>query len=336
MSSKISKFRSLWVLLIFMLISACSGEKKIEPQKGRFAFNKGNAVVPVFDAQSAYNFIEAQVSFGTREPNSIGHRQTREYLMETLRGYAGSNAVFAQDFQFGGYDSEILNLTNIIAAFNLNSRERILLAAHWDTRPRAEEESDPIRRNEPIIGANDGGSGVGVLLELARIFSEHMPPLGVDIILFDGEDYGKPSDLDNYFLGARAWSANPPVPGYSPRFGILLDMVGAEGATFPKEGFSRRYAPALVNNVWDVARELGYDHIFIDRNGPPVADDHWIVNMIANIPMIDIIHYTSPDNQTVQFPEFWHTHNDTMEIISTETLQAVGDVLIEIIYNRLN
>lgn len=329
-------FRAICVISTLFIFFACSADREPEVQKGRFAFNKGNANVPEFDAQSAYRYIETQVSFGTREPNSIGHRQTREFLIETLRGYAGTNAVFSQDFQFVGYDGEVLNLSNIIAAFNLNARDRILLAAHWDTRPRADEESDPNRQNEPIIGANDGGSGVGVLLELARIFSENMPPIGVDILFFDGEDYGKPSDLDNYFLGARAWSANPPVPGYSPRFGILLDMVGAQGATFPKEGFSRRYAPALVNNVWDVARELGYDHIFIDRNGAPVADDHWIVNIIANIPMIDIIHYDSPDGQSVQFPEFWHTHNDNMDIISTETLQAVGDVLVEIIYNRLN
>lgn len=305
-------------------------------QSGRFAFNKGSVSVPDFDVDSAYDFVEAQVGFGSREPNSRGHKQTRDYLIETLQGFAGHNGVYAQNFELIGYDSEKLELTNIIAAFNPTAKDRILLAAHWDTRPRAEEDEDISRQDEPIIGADDGGSGVGVLLELARIFSEHNPPIGVDIILFDGEDYGIPSDLNNYFLGARHWSANPPVPGYSPRFGILLDMVGGRGATFPKEGFSRRYAPMLVDNVWKVALELGYDDYFLDVEGPPVADDHLVVNQLARIPMIDIIHYTTPDGEKVVFPPYWHTHNDSMEIIDKSTLNAVGSILLEIIYNRLN
>lgn len=305
-------------------------------QSGRFAFNKGSVSVPDFDVDSAYDFVEAQVGFGSREPNSRGHKQTRDYLIETLQGFAGQNGVYAQNFELIGYDSEKLELTNIIAAFNPTAKDRILLAAHWDTRPRAEEDEDISRQDEPIIGADDGGSGVGVLLELARIFSEHNPPIGVDIILFDGEDYGIPSDLNNYFLGARHWSANPPVPRYSPRFGILLDMVGGRGATFPKEGFSRRYAPKLVDNVWKVALELGYDDYFLDVEGPPVADDHLVVNQLARIPMIDIIHYTTPDGEKVVFPPYWHTHNDSMEIIDKSTLNAVGSILLEIIYNRLN
>lgn len=320
-------------LLMIGLILGCSSEPQ---QSGRFAFNKGAADVPDFDVESAYDFVEAQVEFGTREPNSSGHKQTRDYLIETLRSYAGQNAVYAQDFQVSGYNGEILELTNVIAAFNPSARDRILLAAHWDTRPRAEEDDDSSRHGEPIIGADDGGSGVGVLLELARIFAQNNPPIGVDIILFDGEDYGVPSDLNNYFLGARHWSANPPVRGYSPRFGILLDMVGGKGATFPKEGFSRRYASTLVDNVWDVAHELGYQDYFLDVDGPPVADDHLVVNQIAQIPMIDIIHYTTPDGESVEFPPYWHTHDDNMEIIDKTTLDAVGSILLEIIFNRLN
>lgn len=293
-------------------------------------------MVPPFNADSAYVFIEKQVQIGPRNPGSAGHLEGRNMLLEIMRNYAGRSSVYAQNFDFVGYEGEEFRLTNIIAAFNPSARDRILLAAHWDTRPRAEEESDNILVHEPILGADDGGSGVAVLLELARIMSENTPAIGVDILLFDGEDYGHESDLDFYFLGARHWSANPPVTGYSPRFGILLDMVGARGATFLQEGFSMRYAPTLVENVWNVADELGYNSFFVKRRGGPVADDHMIVNQVAQIPMINIINYKSPDGQSVEFASHWHTHDDNMDIIDKQTLQAVGDVLVEIIYNRLN
>jgi glutaminyl-peptide cyclotransferase len=327
------KYRFLLPLWLLLFIVACSETK--EPQRvSRFDLIDQNNVVPAFNADSAYIFIENQVRFGTREPNSVGHRQTRDYLIGELRRFAGSNAVFAQDFWVEGYNGETLALSNIIAAFNPQATTRILLAAHWDTRPRAEEDADPLRRENPILGADDGGSGVAVLIELARLMSENMPPVGVDILLFDGEDYGTSGDLDRYFLGARHWSLNPPVPGYSPRFAILLDLVGAKGAVFPKEGFSRRYAGPLVHQIWSLAAEMGYSNYFIDVAGPPVADDHMIVNQVAGIPMIDIIHYRTT-GQEIQFPDHWHTHKDNMDIISKETLQAVGDVVTEIIYNRI-
>jgi glutaminyl-peptide cyclotransferase len=318
-------------LVLGYLIVGCSSAP---PSSGRFTLTPQQRPVPVFSADSAYAFIYNQVQFGPRNPNSQAHRDTRDYLIGTLRKFAGERMVFAQNFTHPAYDEEDLELTNIIAAFNPSSKDRILLAAHWDTRPRAEEELNPDLKSEPILGADDGGSGVGVLLELARIFSETMPPVGVDILLFDGEDYGHSSDLDFYFLGARHWSANPPVPGYTPRFGILLDMVGAKDAQFPKEGFSLRYAAPLVDDIWRIATEMGYSNFFIPQRGGPVADDHMIVNQVAGIPMINIIHYYS-DGQNVQFAPHWHTHNDTMDIISRETLQAVGNVLTEIIYNRI-
>ena len=240
--------------------------------------------------------------------------------------------MFVQEFQQTVYEND-LTMYNIVAALGLQYSDRILLAAHWDSRPRAEE--DPDNPGQPILGADDGGSGVGVLLELARIFSENDLPIGVDIILFDGEDYGEVSDLDNYFLGARHWSNNPPVPGYSPRFGILLDMVGGENAVFYKESYSMRYAPNLVDEIWSIADNKGYDDLFINQRGGAVADDHLIVNRQTDINMINIIHHSVNENGTVQFPPYWHTQNDTMEIIDRSTLQAVGDVLLELIYNRI-
>lgn len=314
-------------LLFCMLLLVSCGD-----QKANLQFERQSREVPAFDSDSAYNFIEDQVNFGPRVPNSEAHVQTRDYLVSELKKSAGESSVFVQEFQQTVY-GDTLTMYNILAGFGLEQPDRILLAAHWDSRPRAEE--DPKNPDEPILGADDGGSGVGLLLELARIFSEHDLPIGVDIILFDGEDYGRVSDLDNYFLGARHWSNNPPVPGYGPRFGILLDMVGGENAVFYKENYSMRYAPNLVDEIWSIAAAKGYDNLFINQRGGAVADDHLIVNQQTDINMINIIHHSVNENGSVQFPPYWHTQDDTMEIIDQTTLQAVGDVLLELIYNRI-
>jgi hypothetical protein len=172
-------------------------------------------------------------------------------------------------------------------------------------------------------------------MEFARIFSENELPIGVDIILFDGEDYGRTSDLDNYFLGSRYWGNNPPVPGYSPRFGILLDMVGGENAVFPKEGYSMQFKPDLVNEIWSIAEEFEYDNLFIDERGGRISDDHIIVERLTGIPMINIIHHRLDVNGRVDFPVYWHTQNDNIEIIDPNVMQSVGEVLLELIYNRI-
>lgn len=302
-----------------------------EKEGAGLEFERQGRSVPQFSAGNAYSFIEEQVNFGPRVPNTEAHRQTKNYLRNQLQQSAGSRNVFVQEFEQEVYGQNLI-MYNIIAGFGLQHKDRIVLAAHWDSRPRAEE--DPVNPDSPILGADDGGSGVGVLLELARIFSVQDLPIGVDIIFFDGEDYGEVSDLDNYFLGARHWGNNPPVPGYSPRFGILLDMVGGENAVFSKEGYSMRFAPNLVNEVWTIAAQLGYGELFIDQRGGNVADDHIIVQQLTGIPMINIIHHRA-DGGVVQFPPYWHTQNDTMEIIDQNTLKAVGDVLLELIYNRI-
>jgi len=314
------------LLFCILLLVSCGD------QKANLQFERQGREVPAFNSGNAYNFIEEQVKFGPRVPNSDAHVQTKDYLVSEFEKSAGQGNVFVQEFQQTVY-GDTLTMYNILAGFGLQHPDRILLAAHWDSRPRAEE--DPDNPDEPIIGADDGGSGVGVLLELARIFSENDLPIGVDIILFDGEDYGEVSDLDNYFLGARHWSSNPPVPGYSPRFGILLDMVGGEDAVFYKESYSMRYAPNLVDEIWSIAAAKEYGNLFINQRGGAVADDHLIVNQQTDINMINIIHHSVNENGSVQFPPYWHTQNDTMEIIDQTTLQAVGDVLLELIYNRI-
>ncbi|CAN5235405.1 M28 family peptidase [soil metagenome] len=320
------KILSIILILLLVTLSSCG-----EDESG-LEFERQGREVPEFNAQNAYNFIQEQVNFGPRVPNTEEHVLTKDYLREQLASVAGARNVFVQEFQQEVY-GENLTMFNLLASFGLHHQDRIILAAHWDTRPRGEE--DPVEPESPIPGADDGGSGVGVLLELARIFSENEPPVGVDIVFFDGEDYGEVSDLQHYFLGARHWGNNPPVPGYSPRFGILLDMVGGENAIFSKEGHSMRFAPNLVDEIWSIAARLGYDNLFLDQRGGNVADDHIIVRQLTGIPMINIIHHTVDDRGNVQFPPYWHTQNDNMDIIDTATLQAVGDVLLELIYNRI-
>lgn len=324
--TKGSKYSLLFLSLMF-IFSSCSKD-----HKNQLYFEEQGQPVPEFSADSAYKFIQKQVAFGPRNPGSKGHQQAKEYLLKKLRAYAGDRAVYAQEFTAAGYEGDTLALTNIIAAFNLQSTDRILLCAHWDTRPRADEDST--NADKPILGADDGASGVAVLLEMARLFSENPPPVGVDIVLFDGEDYGKKGDLSKYFLGSRYWSANPPVKGYAPRFGILLDMVGGENARFPKEQYSLAYAPALVNGIWTVAADEGFEEWFVNKKGRYISDDHLIINRLTDIPVIDIIRH-NPSAKGAGFASYWHTHQDSMQIISKETLNGVGSVLAELIYNRI-
>lgn len=315
----------LTVIIACLTVSCSSNDAKLH-------FEPQGQAVPTFNADSAYYFVSKQVSFGPRVPNSEAHKQAKQYLLAKLKAYAGSRNVFPQVFSTAGYDGDTLAMTNIIAAFNPTAGDRIMLSAHWDSRPQADQDSVDI--DTPILGADDGGSGVAVLLELARLFRDNPPPIGVDIVLFDGEDYGKESDLSNYFLGSRYWAKNPPVKGYSPRFGILLDMVGGQSAQYPKEQNSMRYAPALVNELWSIADNKGYDNLFIDKKGSIISDDHVVINQILGIPTIDIIHHESAENGA-NFPPYWHTHRDNMDIISKKTLMGTGSVLAELVYNRL-
>ncbi|NBC64114.1 MAG: M28 family peptidase [Bacteroidetes bacterium] len=312
-------------IILFLVFVGCNTEPGLQ-------FQEQGREVPEFSAEKAYQYIEDQVNFGPRVPNSEAHRKAVQYFRNHFVETAGQQSVFIQSFQTEVY-GDSLQLYNILASFATDKQDRILLAAHWDSRPRAEK--DPNDPESPILGADDGGSGVGVLMELANIFEENEPPIGVDIILFDGEDYGETSDLANYFLGSRYWGNNPPVSGYSPRFGILLDMVGGQNAQFPKEGYSMDYAPNLVNEVWAIGQEFGYNDLFLDEIGSRISDDHYIVERLTGIPMINIIHHRMSPTGELEFPPYWHTQNDDMDIIDREVLQAVGDVLLELIYNRI-
>jgi Zn-dependent M28 family amino/carboxypeptidase len=230
-----------------------------------------------------------------------------------------------QEFVHIGYGGERLALTNVIASFHPQATARVLLCAHWDTRPRAEHDEDKSRRNEPILGANDGASGVAVLLEIATLLRSSPPAIGVDIVLFDGEDYGMETDHQRYLLGSR-YFASQRAADYVPRFGILLDMVGDKFLDLPKEGSSIRYAPDVVTLVWNTAASLGIRQ-FTNEEGEEVLDDHIPLNE-AGIRTIDIIDFNYPD----QTNRFWHTHQDIPENCSAESLEAVGTVITQVVY----
>jgi hypothetical protein len=286
------------------------------------------AGLPQFLGSNAYDHVVAQVGFGPRNPNSEGHSKTLKYLLDELAKYTSN--IVQQNWVHDGYNGEKLNLTNIIASFNPSATRRILLVAHWDTRPRGEQDPDSSQRMKPILGANDAGSGVGVLLELARVMKEHPPTVGIDILLVDGEDYGKESDLDSYFLGARYFAKNLP-PGFKPAFGVLLDMVGDRNASFPMEANSMHYAPDVMRTLWDAASALGL-HQFKRMQGPGISDDHLPLNE-AGIPTIDIIDADMVGNNTNDpSRQYWHTQEDTIDKVSAETLGAVGRLMVYMIY----
>lgn len=287
-----------------------------------------------FNADSAYVYLARQVAFGPRVPNTEAHRLTGDWLVSELKRHGAE--VTEQKAQLKAFDGTILNSRNIFARFPASSKVEkkgapILLLAHWDSRPWADQDPDPQRRNEPVDGANDGASGVAVLLEIARQLSLNPINKDVDILFVDAEDWGSEGDDDSWALGTQYFVEHPPVKGYSPEFAILLDMVGGDGATFCREYFSERYAPHISEQVWQTAEKLGYGKMFLNRMGSAIMDDH--VQLIrARIPAIDIIEY-HPDEES-GFNSRWHTTSDNLEGISPVTLSAVGNTLLTFLRSR--
>lgn len=317
-----------WVMSV-LIATGCTKEQSkptVEKLQSPNTSAPSQSYIPAFSGARAFEFLVRQTRFGPRNPGSSGHTSCREFLANEMRKYA--DEVRLQEFSHRGYQGERLELTNVIASFNAQAASRILLCAHWDTRPRAENDENKARRHEPIIGANDGASGVAVLLELASLFKERPPQVGVDLVLFDGEDYGLEGDIASYLLGSRYFAAHKPVD-YSPRFGILVDMVGDKFLDVPKEQHSVKYAPDVLEMVWSKARELGYAQ-FTDEVGELITDDHLPLNEVG-IKTIDLIDFNYPDPTN----RFWHSHKDIPENCSAESLEAVGTVLTHVVYTRI-
>jgi hypothetical protein len=326
------------IALFLLLVFALTGAYFVWKPAAEVSATEVNLVeTPDFKADSAYQYIAQQVAFGPRIPGSEASQNTLQFLVAKLKSYGWT--VIEQPFTAFRYDGKKLQGTNIIAQFQPAVAKRILLAAHWDARSIADKDS--VRKNEPIDAANDGASGVGVLLEIARNLHEakNKPAVGVDIVLFDLEDHGEPEDYagehkpNSWALGSQHWAANLVPANYKAYYGILLDMVGGKGAMFPHEGSSMQYAPGIVRSVWATAADLGYSNLFVDQDAFGISDDHTAVNEIAKIQMIDIIDLRA-SNGGFEFGSFHHTHADNLANIDKSTLKAVGQTLLQVLYRE--
>ena len=317
----------LYLVLGMMIVGMSCRNDKPKPDNN----TKTTLTAPNFDADTAFAFVKAQTDFGPRVPNSEAHRKCGDWLLRQLARLC--DTAFAQPFDVKTYDGKLQHARNLIGSFNPAQKERIILAAHWDSRPIADQDSDPTRRHIPIDGANDGASGVGVLLEVARQLHLAKPAVGIDIIFFDVEDYGTPASEniagDWWCLGAQHWAKNPHKLDYKAKFGILLDMVGSPNARFFQEGVSSQYAQDIVSKVWGRAYELGFGQYFINSPAHHITDDHYYVNTIAKIKMIDIIHLDQTSG--TGFDRVWHTHDDNITNIDKNTLSVVGKVVLSVV-----
>ncbi len=318
--------------LIFAFSLSSCGSRKSVP-----ASEAAAPVGPAFIADSAYAYCQAQCDFGPRTMNSQAHDLCEQWIIGKFRQFGMS--VIPQKATLKGYDGTDLRSTNIIASYKPDLTDRILLCAHWDSRPWADNDPDEANWHKPVMAANDGASGVAVMLEVARQLQQcDSLQRGVDFICFDAEDYGFPQWAegddpgDTFALGAQHWAANLHKPGYTARFGILLDMVGGQGARFCQEQMSLRYARHIVDKVWQAAAVVGFGSFFPKEMGAGITDDHLPVNTVAKIPCIDIIPYY-PDCEQSSFGPTWHTVNDDMAHIDRATLQAVGQTIIQVLFS---
>ena len=322
--------RLIGFLIFLITIISCNSKQ----EKATIKKSKVRIEVPNFNSDSAYFFVERQVSFGPRVISSKAWDQCSKYLTNKLESYGAK--VIVQQAPVTTYDQKKHTLRNIIGSYSPEKNNRIALFAHWDSRHVADY--DTINTSKPILGANDGGSGVGVLLEIARNINLKNPKIGVDIIFFDAEDYGQPENSkfptmnDSWCLGSQYWSKNPHKQNYFAKYGILLDMVGGKDAEFWQEGISSYYASNIIKKVWDIAHNIGYSNFFIYKKSPQIMDDHYYVNTITGIPTIDIIEY-DPFSKT-NFNKHWHTHADNMNNVDRETLKAVGQTVMRVIYSE--
>ena len=326
------------------LLTACPSEKPAETT-GQPSATATSVKAPAFNADSAYAFTAKQVAFGPRVPNKPAHIACGNYLVAKLKRFGLT--VHEQPFQAMTFDGTQIKGRNIIAQFQPQAARRVALFAHWDTRPYADAEKDPAKRKLPIDGASDGASAVAVALEIARTLSQQpaklTPAVGVDIILVDAEDWGFDTGTqagqknllagqgDGWCLGSQYWGKNKVPAGYKAEYGILFDMVGAKDGHFTREGTSRQNAPGVVDKIWNTAAQLGYSDFFLFKDTDSITDDHVYTNQ-AGIPTVDI--YDHPAFGTEYFPPYHHAVADNMSIIDRKTMKAVGQTVLQVLYNE--
>ena len=309
------------------MILACGEQKPKAPAP----IVKKDVRVPSFDGQGAYELIEKQMSFGPRVPGTRGHEQCKQWIIEQMESLGAK--VITQEFEADFQGRTGVKSTNIMAQINPEFPNRILLAAHWDTRAVSEKEEDPVLKSKPVPGADDGGSGVAMLIQLARTINENPIEMGVDFLFFDSEDQGDNAVDVTWCLGSQYWSRNIVPKGYSPKYGILFDMVGAKNASFYMEGFSRVHAGKQTEKIWTLAGRMGYSDFFINQNAGGITDDHRFVNELTDIPMLNIVNL-KPEVQGQTFQKCHHTQCDDMSMIDQRTLKVVGQVATAVLYKE--
>lgn len=326
-----------------LMLCACGGSQRSSHDVS-FNNDMEKCVGPAFSADSAYTFCQQQCAFGPRTMNSEAHELCGQWIAAQFQSYGMT--VTEQRATLTGFDGTPLQSNNIIASYRPELSDRVLLCAHWDSRPWADNDPDEANHTKPVMAANDGASGVAVMLEIARLLAqnteyiteEHKQPVspvnvGVDFICFDAEDWGDHGDDSSWALGSHYWSQHPHKAGYKARYGILLDMVGGQQARFCYEYYSLKYARNVVNRVWKAAAVAGYSSFFPNVDGSGCTDDHVPVNEIAGIPCIDIIPFY-PDCPQGTFGPTWHTVSDDMEHIDRNTLRAVGQTLVQVLWSE--
>lgn len=305
--------------LLMVVLTGCPGASKKADAGGATTSDTTHA--PKLSGDSAFAHIKTQVDFGPRVPGREGHQKQLAWMVTYLRAH--SDTTSTQEFSYTTTKGTKLQLTNVLARFNPTAADRILLVTHWDTRPTANEDPDEAKRKEPISGANDGASGTALLMEIANVLSKNKPPIGVDLLFVDGEDYGPTGD--DMYIGAKHFAANLPN-GYRPLYGILVDMIGDENPVFGIEANSQDKAPEVVDRIWRTAEEIGLGNIFRRSSIGGIEDDHITLNQ-AGIRTADIIDFDyGPANG------YWHTTEDVIAHTSPKGLDAVGRVLLELIF----
>lgn len=318
--------------LFFLLFFAISCNHVQESVSDKKSIDYTTVNIPCFSADSAYRFVENQLSFGYRSPGSHGQAECATYLSKTMARWC--DTVIVQPFSAMLWNGQTVRGENIIASLNPEKSERLLLCAHWDTRLWADHDPNQANHRHPIMGANDGASGVATLMEMARVMSEQRPSVGIDFIFFDVEDQGMPewAEVDyqdnTWCKGSQYWAKNPHRPYYRAIYGVLLDMVGYAYPRFTKEEISRHYASGIMDKMWNAAASMGYAAVFVNQQTDAILDDHLYVNQIANIPTIDIVQNT----EECSFFPFWHTVSDNIDAISGQSMKTVADVVLATIY----
>lgn len=312
-------------MMLFALTACNAGKSGASAADSTATAEAAETPAMEFSQDSAFAYVKRQVDFGPRVPNTEAHRLAGEWLSSELRRHGAK--VTDQFADLRAFDGTVLKARNIFGQFNPEAESRLLLLAHWDTRPWADEDPDPANHTKANDGANDGASGVGLLLELARQFNLKNPGKGIDILFVDAEDWGATEVEDSWALGAEYFVKNPPVEDYRPASAILVDMVGGKGAVFPREYFSQNAAPNINDAIWASAAAAGYGDYFPNRIGSAVTDDH-IKLINGGIPAIDIIEFHEDNG----FNPTWHTMADNLDNIDPATLKAVGQTVLNYIY----